>query len=962
MLYPTKEQARDRRAQQGRVAGEGALVKYDLDRLGPFGFQDLCAALALRAFGASVRPMGPGPDGGRDMLTTDPVRWNEDTLWSGTTVFQVKHRAGRPHRSDAARLASQIVTELKAWAKPDSDRGAVPHQLVFVSNVFLTGVSGTGGFDSVTEKVDGWLQSLEDPSAEERLEGEGKRRAREEREARRNRMARLRHWKVIDGRHIASLLDAHEGVRRAFDGFLQAGDVLADLARFTGALSDGELADVLKRHARWALTNERRIYFDEAGADTKGFAIEEVVIDLPVRLHASGEQDEVIRYALDRGDRVLRPSLPVAGKPRHLVVVGAPGNGKTTVSKFLVHAYRATWLGEDENLGEEHRKTVTATVAALGAMGRRPPAHRRWPLRVDLAQFAVEKATDSDFTLLTFLAQTLSKQAPAGRVSKSVLNQWLRAWPSFLILDGLDEVSEPSVRKGLIADVEAFVNEAESENCDLFVVVTTRPTGYSDDLSADVFERVDLDDLPLADALEYGRRVTQVRVPDDSARRDGVMALLQTASREESLQRLLRTPLQVLIMTIIAESARKFSPNRYGLFWGYYQTIEQRERSKPRGSSHLIRDHGAQVLDLHRRAGLLLQQRSETAAGAESLLTPGDLRDIAWQVLNDAEYKPSDEDAPLLDQIVTAATHRLVLLTPQHDGGLGFDVRSLQELMAALAVTTGTIEDSIPRLRRIAASPHWRNTFLFAAGRYFSEPQPHQKQAITDLVVDLDVHAPERLGLIFPIGPQVATEIIDDGMASEPKYLYRLLGCALTALWHPHSFSTEAYARMLMTAAQSGVTSRNLVNSGLREALGGPSAVREAAADVQQQVAILAGRVAGRSNFLELSAVKRDPSKTLLPEPVSDWEAFQTTLIDLAKPTTRSALDLVATLLPQLTTNPIRPPFGWDEKLLVYLSDPDVAAVTEEALLTVADAEPYLVSFIRFFIMGALWRQPSDPS
>jgi hypothetical protein len=252
------------------------------------------------------------------------------------------------------------------------------------------------------------------------------------------------------------------------------------------------------------------------------------------------------------------------------------------------------------------------------------------------------------------------------------------------------------------------------------------------------------------------------------------MALLKAASREESLQRLLRTPLQVLIMTIIAESAREFAPSRYGLFWGYYKTIEQRERNKPLAFSSLIRDYVAEVLDLHRRAGLLLQQRAETATGADSVLTAADLRDIAWQVLTDAGYKPSEDDAPLLDKIVTAATHRLVLLTPQHDGGLGFDVRSLQELMAALAVTTGTIEDAIPRLRRISASPHWRNTFLFAAGRFFSEPQPHQKQAITDLVLNVDQDASDRLGAIFPVGPQLAAEIIDDGMASEPKYLHKV--------------------------------------------------------------------------------------------------------------------------------------------------------------------------------------------
>ena len=194
------------------------------------------------------------------------------------------------------------------------------------------------------------------------------------------------------------------------------------------------------------------------------------------------------------------------------------------------------------------------------------------------------------------------------------------------------------MRKHLIADVEALVDDAESQDCDMLAVVTTRPTGYDNDLAPSVFERVDLDDLRLEDALRYGRLVTQIRVPDDSARRDGIMRLLQSAAREESLQRLLRTPLQVLIMTIIAESAREFAPSRYGLFWSYYTTIEQRERNKGGAFAALIRDHSVQVSDLHRRAGLALQQRAERASGSDSVLSIEDLRTIAWRVLHDAGY------------------------------------------------------------------------------------------------------------------------------------------------------------------------------------------------------------------------------------------------------------------------------------------------------------------------------------
>lgn len=294
-------------------------MKYDLERLGPFGFQDLCAALALKVFGAHVRPMGRGRDGGRDMLTTDPVRWSEDVVWTGTTVFQVKHkeRLSAP-QPDAAWLWTHVKPELDAWASPESGRGTVPEQLVFVSNVPLSPPGTTGGYDALTAKINNWLSALADDTAEQHLDWPERKAARGEREARRDRMKSLRTWRILDRNHLAGLLDAHRDVRLAFDGFLQAGDVLAELSRFATTLSEDELAPALKQHARWALTNERKIYFDEAGADPKGFPVEQVVIDLPVHVKSVEGPEKVIRYVLDRGDHLLRPSLASLAKPRHL--------------------------------------------------------------------------------------------------------------------------------------------------------------------------------------------------------------------------------------------------------------------------------------------------------------------------------------------------------------------------------------------------------------------------------------------------------------------------------------------------------------------------------------------------------------------------------------------------------------------------------------------------------------------
>lgn len=238
-------------------------MRYDLQRLGALGFQDCAAALAIKVLGAKVRPMGRGRDGGRDMLVNGVIVWGETDrdgaeTWDGTTVFQVKHkdRLTDPAK-DATWAWKQIKAELDEWSSPDTKRQAVPNYLVFVTNVPLTPTQDTGGYDVVTARIQEYLDALSDPTAEDHLDGAAKGQARRVREARRDRMRSLRRWRLWDGYQIDGLLGANEGVRRAFDGFLTAGDVLADLSRFSTSLSEKELAPALKAHARWALINER---------------------------------------------------------------------------------------------------------------------------------------------------------------------------------------------------------------------------------------------------------------------------------------------------------------------------------------------------------------------------------------------------------------------------------------------------------------------------------------------------------------------------------------------------------------------------------------------------------------------------------------------------------------------------------------------------------------------------------
>ncbi len=813
-------------------------MAYDLHALGPTGFQDLGAALCVRCFGAGVQVMGSGRDGGRDMYYRGSLIWtkSEDQpaeAWDGYTVFQVKHKAtlGRADE-DVAWLWAQFKAELDRWTDPRSDRREVPDHLLLVTNVALTPFPGSGGHDRLIAAFDKYVSHLTDGSRD--IDGG------EERRERLARVRRIKSWRLWDANQVRSLLDAYGDVRRAFVGFLTVGDVLVAVAGSGGHLDMSELGPALSAHARTSLIGESNVYFDEAGSgDSAGTPLHEVAIDLPLIPTADAASTTAIRHVLARGEHCLKPGVGTIRGPRHIVLAGAPGNGKTTVSKFLVQAYRSAFLTDFEPLSPEHLEVMRGVGEALTRLSVEAPRNRRWPVRVDLAEYAQDQGPRGEASLTRYVAERVSARLNTAAIKPWLLASWLKQWPSFVMLDGLDEVTEPSVRKGLIQRIIEFAAEADAEGHDTLIVLTTRPMGYVENIAPTLFERVDMADLDLGTALAYGTLATRVRFRGDHERIDKVVAELKRAAADDSLRLLLRTPLQVLIVAIIIAGAGRLAPDRFSLFSGYYDTVFRRERSKPRiGIQRILQEHAPQINELHERVGFDLQVRSESSGRATAYLTSEELTGIAGAVLRDAGFKPDREHGDLLTQVVTAATHRLVLIAPRGNDGLGFDVRSLQELMAAAHLTNGPPDVVAARLRLAAPNPHWRNTWLFAAGRLFASNQTHNYDSVVDLVETLDVDAGWRLGGVLPVGPSLALEIVDDGMAqSLPKWRDRLFHHGMNGLADP-SFG-ELAAGTCLRLARRGDVERRLVAAHIRAGLSAGLRVRTATARLQDHIADL---------------------------------------------------------------------------------------------------------------------------
>ncbi len=185
--------------------------------------------------------------------------------------------------------------------------------------------------------------------------------------------------------------------------------------------------------------------------------------------------------------------------------------------------------------------------------GRLPmPVAKRLPFRIVLSEFAERLASGTCDGLLDYLSKYISKRV-AATLESSDVRELMLLHPSLLVLDGLDEVPSSTNRAEVLNCVRDFRIDATAEGIDILIIATSRPQGYNDDFSPDLYRHLYLVPLPPKIALEYAERLTQIRFGSDPARYEKVISRLKRASVESATARLMQSPLQVTIMTLLVD-------------------------------------------------------------------------------------------------------------------------------------------------------------------------------------------------------------------------------------------------------------------------------------------------------------------------------------------------------------------------------------------------------------------------
>ncbi|MER5262724.1 hypothetical protein ABTZ99_11665 [Actinosynnema sp. NPDC002837] len=768
-------------------------MDYDLSRLGGREFEHLSQALAIRVLGPGVTVFGSGPDGGREATFDGLVDYpgpSPTGTWRGFGVVQAKFRERLTDTTEDNRwIVREIKKELEKWKNPSSNRSKsrVPDYVIFTTNVWLSSVPESGGIDAVNTLIGSFADALG-----------------------------LQGWAVWGGDQICRYLDNFTDIRHAFGGFITPGDVLERLHHL---LSEEvvEVGVAAGRHASSELFASQWVRLNQAGSpENEKLKLSEIGVDLP-GVTASRDDVLVVRDAISRGDSIMRPSAR-RGTISHLALVGGPGQGKSTLTQLLAQAYRAALLADrpPHRLGPSG-PVLGAVRDRLRELGLPEPRCRRWPIAINLNDYGEAVSRDRELTLLGFIAQRVSKRLDH-YVGPHHMRSWLGSWPWLLILDGLDEVAAPSARDAVEQRTNEFLIAAADVDADLFVVGTTRPQGYNDEFSVHQFEHVTLRALEVTEAIEYGLHLSEVRHRDDPDLAEQVASRLGQAAKEHITARLMRTPLQVTIMTLLLERQARVPDSRYSLFESYYDTIYTREVSKGGPTASLLEQHRNDINALHQQVGLLLHARSEQNPDRDSLVSLAELDNLTRRRLR-GEGIGDLEAQRLAAQLVAAATHRLVLLAPIAQDHVGFDVRSLQEFMAARAVATGPDDDVLRRMKALAPSAHWRNTWLLAAGRIFRHSE-HLRHGLVAILDEIDTSSP--LAMIITPGSRLALDMLDDDTAVRARGIQRtIVKRAMTLIDQPPNQYTENLAATLHPMLDRDPELEELIIPMLRRAVHG---------------------------------------------------------------------------------------------------------------------------------------------
>ena len=479
-----------------------------------------------------------------------------------------------------------------------------PDYYIFVTNVVLTPAQSTGSKDKLAALMNTYQSLLG-----------------------------IKGWDVWDFDKLCRFLDVYESIRHCYTAFITAGDVFAEMMNL---IKDQHPSfwPVISKFIQREFYADQFVKLEQAGhlAEQKT-SLSQVFVDLPVidRPPAEFVRNEkeleeqsrtIVAEILDAGAQILKRSsftnqrtimeASDNGRPEpgRFVLVGGPGQGKSTVGQFVCQLYRAAILDSQskDQMMPEVRDALRNFTAQCEKDNILLPMARRFPIRIILENFSNELASGKVKSLRSYILNRINYRTDE-ECSSEDIKRWLSDYPWLIVLDGLDEVPATSNRKQVLEKIFDFWSDVATLDADVLVLATTRPQGYSNEFAPRYYSHRYLVPLSPTYALHYAKRLIEARFGNDVDRSDRILRRLQTACEQKTTNRLMSSPLQVTIMATLVDQIGQPPQERWRLFQQYYEVIYLRETEREIRASRILQQRKTDINVISRKSWFVFTSR-----------------------------------------------------------------------------------------------------------------------------------------------------------------------------------------------------------------------------------------------------------------------------------------------------------------------------------------------------------------
>ncbi|MEW2131716.1 NACHT domain-containing protein [Streptomyces sp. NPDC005435] len=430
--------------------------------------------------------------------------------------------------------------------------------------------------------------------------------------------------------------------------------------------------------------------------------------------------------------RVERPPVPVleavaSPKGRRLVLLGDPGAGKSTLSRYLALAL----AGGLPEVPSELRELVAAGAVPVVVELRRLADGKQWQGRTVEDFWEEFDATE--------------RMGLPRHVLEYLLERTHR--PVLVVFDGLDEIFDPCRRAEVARQVAAFAEV----HTHVRVVVTSRVIGFAPEVFTNAgFSRAKIENLSRRQIESFIRRWYAAAHPDEPGEASRLSERLIGAVRGfTSVAELAGNPLLLTILSSIGLGATIPRDRRQV----YGHAVEVLTGRWDRDAKHLTlpRRHHPEVAaaldeldtgllqELLERLARRLQESASTPGGSP-LISRADLTVmIADYVTTDMNYEPN-VGRIVAHAMVERLQDRAFLLHPYGAGMYDFVHRTFLEYLAArdlgqrYAGREWTPEQLIDMLAERAVNPVWHEVILLFIGEISRQAEAEHATFIARLL------------------------------------------------------------------------------------------------------------------------------------------------------------------------------------------------------------------------------------